>query len=97
MSAARTLPKKICPRCNERVRIVLSVPLWSSDATMSPATSAVISGSRKADAKVNSTSGIARPDWCTYAPKGTSLGRPLRNARLIVNASGTPMAANRPM
>ena len=45
--------------------MVFNVPFWSSEATMSPATSAVISGNKKAEAKVNRTSGIASPDWCT--------------------------------
>ena len=36
MNAASTLAAKIRPRPTERVRIVFSVPLWSSAATMSP-------------------------------------------------------------
>ena len=58
---ASVLPAKICPRSSERVRIVFSVPLWSSEATMSPATSAVISGNIQIEPNSRSTSGIARP------------------------------------
>ena len=46
----------------ERVRIVFSVPLWSSEAMMSPATSAVISGNSQIEPNSSSTSGTARPD-----------------------------------
>ena len=51
MNAASTLATKICQRSTERVRIVFSVPLPSSVATMSPATSAVISGKNQNAAK----------------------------------------------
>ena len=61
MNAASTLPAKISPRSRERVRIVFSVPLWLSDATMSPATSAVISGNAQIDMKKSTTNGVARP------------------------------------
>ena len=44
------------------MRIVFSVPLCDSDAMMSPATSAVISGNSQIDANSSSTSGMARPD-----------------------------------
>ena len=58
---ASALPTKTCPRSTERVRIVFSVPLWSSAATMSPATSAVISGNIQIEPNSSSTSGIASP------------------------------------
>ena len=62
MNAASTLATKICQRSTERVRIVFSVPLESSVATMSPATSAVTSGKNQKAPKNSPTSGIARPD-----------------------------------
>jgi hypothetical protein len=55
------LPTKISPRLRERVRIVFSVPFWLSDATMSPATSAVMSGKPQIDMKKRTTNGVARP------------------------------------
>ena len=58
---ASALPTKTCARSTERVRIVFSVPLWSSAATMSPATSAVMSGNIQIEPKSSSTSGIASP------------------------------------
>ena len=58
---ASTLPAKISPRSRERVRIVFSVPLWLSAATMSPATSAVISGNAQIDMKNRTTKGVASP------------------------------------
>ena len=45
----------------ERVRIVFSVPWLSSDATMSPATSAVMSGNSQTELNSRPTSGIASP------------------------------------
>jgi len=45
----------------DRVRIVFSVPLWSSEAKMSPATSAVIRGYIQIEPNSSSTSGIDRP------------------------------------
>src|SRR3954451_22326320 len=62
VTATSALPMKIWPRSTERVRTVLSVPFWSSDATMSPATSAVMSGNNQYDPNVSSTSGTASPD-----------------------------------
>ncbi len=62
MNAASTLATKICQRSTERVRIVFSVPLPSSVATMSPATSAVTSGKNQNAPKNSPTSGIASPD-----------------------------------
>ena len=44
------------------MKIVFIVPLWCSEAMMSPATSAAISGKSQIDANSSSTSGIARPD-----------------------------------
>jgi hypothetical protein len=61
VSAASSLPPNTWPRSSDRVRIVLSVPLPSSDATMSPATSAVISGNIQIEPNSSSTNGIARP------------------------------------
>ena len=58
---ASTLPAKTCSRSTERVRIVFSVPLRSSEATMSPATSAVISGNIQTEPNSSSTSGTASP------------------------------------
>jgi hypothetical protein len=62
VAAARALPAKICPRSRDRVRIVFSVPLWSSAATMSPETSDVISGKSQIEPKTSRTSGIASPE-----------------------------------
>jgi hypothetical protein len=50
------------PRSTERVRIIFSVPLPSSVATISPATSEAASGSKKADSKSSVTTGVASPD-----------------------------------
>ena len=61
MNDARILPTKTSPRLRERVRIVFSVPFWLSDATMSPATSAVMSGKPQIDMKNRTTNGVARP------------------------------------
>ena len=63
--AANSFPANTSPRSSERVRMVFSVPLCDSDAMMSPATSAVISGNSQIDANSSSTSGIASPDWRT--------------------------------
>jgi hypothetical protein len=62
VSAASTLAVKICQRSTERVRIVFSVPLPSSAATMSPATREVTSGKNQIEPKKRPTSGIARPE-----------------------------------
>ena len=61
VAVASTLPAKTSPRSRERVRIVFSVPLWLSEATMSPATSAVISGRPQIDMKKRTTNGTASP------------------------------------
>ena len=58
---AKIFPAKISPRFRERVRIVFNVPLWLSEATMSPATSAVISGNAQIDMKNRTTNGVASP------------------------------------
>ena len=61
VAVASTFAAKTCPRSTERVRIVFSVPLWSSAATMSPATSAVMSGNIQIEPNSSRTNGIARP------------------------------------
>ena len=61
MAAARALPANTWWRSTERVRIIFSVALWSSEATMSPATSAVISGNSQIEPNSSSTSGTASP------------------------------------
>ena len=61
MSAASAFAINTWWRSTERVRIVLSVPLPSSLATTSPATSATISGNSQIEPKISSTGGIARP------------------------------------
>ena len=43
------------------MKIVFSVPLWSSEAKMSPATSAVINGNSHTAPNSISTSGTASP------------------------------------
>ena len=63
MAAAAALAANTWPRSTERVRIVFSVPLPSSVATMSPETSAAISGRKKGARKVSIRTGVARPDW----------------------------------
>ncbi len=59
--AARALPTNTCQRSRDRVRIVFRVPLWSSEAKMSPATSAVISGNIQTAPNSRITSGTASP------------------------------------
>jgi hypothetical protein len=61
VSAASALPAKIWWRSSERVKIVFSVPLWSSEAKMSPATSAAISGNIQIAPNSRITSGTASP------------------------------------
>ena len=51
------------PRSTERVRIVFRVPLPSSVATMSPATSEATRGSMKTDRNSSISTGVASPDW----------------------------------
>ena len=98
MSVASTLPANTCQRSTERVRIVFSVPLWSSVATMSPATSAVISGSSQNAPKARQTSGTAKPVSRTKLPNGSSSGPPLLSAAsAMTKISGTASAAPRPM
>jgi hypothetical protein len=58
---ASTFPANTSPRSRERVRIVFRVPLWLSEATMSPATSAVTSGRPQIDMKKRTTNGTASP------------------------------------
>jgi hypothetical protein len=56
------LAAKIALRPADRVRIVFSVRLPSSAATMSPATSAATSGKSHTDAKSSMSRGTASPD-----------------------------------
>ena len=62
MTAAPTFAANTWPRVTLRVRIVLSVPLPSSAATMSPATSEAISGKSQIEPNVSRTSGAASPE-----------------------------------
>ncbi len=61
VNAASVLPANTCQRSTERVRMVFSVPFWSSVATMSPATSDVTSGISQIEPNARHTSGMARP------------------------------------
>src|SRR3954453_17999195 len=61
VNAAPTLPQKTAVRSTDRVRIVLSVPPWSSEENTSPAISAAISGSSHCDAYTRMASGVAYP------------------------------------
>ena len=61
VAVASAFPAKTCWRSTERVRIIFRVALRSSEATMSPATKAVIRGKSQIDPNSNSTSGTARP------------------------------------
>ena len=76
--AASALAANTWPRSTERVRIVFRVPLPSSLATMSPATSEATSGSMKADRNSSIRTGVARPDWVICAAKMLSAPRPCR-------------------
>ena len=69
MKAASALAASTWPRSTERVRIVFRVPLPSSLATMSPATSEATSGSMKTDRKVSISTGVASPDCVIWATK----------------------------
>ena len=75
------------------------MPLWSSVATMSPATSAVISGSSQNAPKARQTSGTAKPVSRTKLAERQLVGAlPLLSAaRAITKISGTASAAPRPM
>src|SRR4051794_13540929 len=50
VNAAATLPQNTAVRSTDRVKIVLSVPAWSSDENTSPAIRAAISGNSHCDA-----------------------------------------------
>src|SRR3954453_16092606 len=50
VNAAPTLPQNTAVRSTDRVKIVFSVPPWSSEENTSPAISAAISGSSHCDA-----------------------------------------------
>ena len=99
VSAARTFPANTCQRSTERVRIVFSVPFWSSVATMSPATSAVISGSSQNAPKARQTSGTAKPVSRTNSPNGSPSGPSprLSASSAMTKISGTATAAPSPM
>ena len=98
MSAASVLPANTCQRSTERVRIVFSVPFWSSVATMSPATSAVISGISQNAPKERHTSGTASPVSRTNEPNASPSGPPpLESAsRPITKMTGTAKAPPSP-
>ncbi len=96
LSAASSLATKICQRSVERVRIVFSVPWLSSDDTMSPATSDVMSGNSQTELNSRPTSGTASPVSLTKRPNGTSSGPPLLDSSAITKISGTSAAAPRP-
>src|SRR4051794_37591954 len=61
VNAAATLPQNTAVRSTERVRIVLSVPPWSSEENTSPAMRAAMSGSSHWDAYTRMASGVAYP------------------------------------
>ena len=97
MNAASTFATKICQRSTERVRIVFSVPLPSSVATMSPATSAVISGKNQNAAKNSPTSGIASPVSRTRSENGIPSGPSSSASSAVMKISGTSRAQPSPM
>ena len=86
------------PRSTERVRIVFSVPLPSSLATMSPATSDAINGRKNGARNVSMRTGVASPDWkiseakMLSAPRG---GCP-RASWLTTKISGSRIASPKP-
>src|SRR4051812_648904 len=59
VNAAATLPQNTAVRSTDRVRIVFSVPPWSSEENTSPAISAAISGNSHCDAYTRMASGVA--------------------------------------
>ena len=88
---------KIAERLVDRVRIVFSVRLWSSEATMSPATRAVTSGNRNRAEKSSVSSGTANPDSTAKRRKNgmpESVG--LGGCSSIAAASSTGAAAAAP-
>ena len=62
-TAVIVFAQKIWVRLTERVSTVFQVPIWSSPAKMSPATSAVRSGSTHWPAKPRISSGTDQPVW----------------------------------
>src|SRR3954447_10492960 len=61
VNAAATLPQNTAVRSTDRVRIVFSVPPWSSEENTSPAISAAMSGNSHCDAYTRIASGVAYP------------------------------------
>src|SRR3954447_17716481 len=61
VNAAASLPQKTAVRSTDRVRIVFSVPPWSSEEHTSPAISAAMSGNSHCDAYTRIASGVAYP------------------------------------
>src|SRR3954468_16468574 len=59
VNAAATLPQNTAVRSTDRVKIVFSVPAWSSDENTSPEISAAISGSSHCDAYTRIANGVA--------------------------------------
>src|SRR4051795_931167 len=59
VNAAPTLPQNTALRSTERVRIVFSVPPWSSEENTSPAINAAMSGNSHCDAYTRIASGVA--------------------------------------
>src|SRR4051795_10443844 len=59
VNAAATLPQNTAVRSTDRVKIVFSVPPWSSDENTSPEISAAISGNSHCDAYTRIASGVA--------------------------------------
>ena len=72
--AAMVLAQNSRPRLAERVRTVFQVPCWSSLAKMSPATTAVSSGSTHWPAKPSTSSGHREAVVVANRPKRVSLG-----------------------
>ena len=87
---------KISPRLSDLVRIVFSVPLLLSEATMSPATSAVISGRPQIDMKKRTTNGVASPVSRMLRPRRMSFGPPDWVSSTTTKTIGTSIATPRP-
>ena len=81
VSAARYLPANSSPRLRDRVRIVFQVPKWSSAEKMSPATTAVPTGSSHWPPNPRITIGTANPEVCSHWPNAVSLGVALCTCR----------------
>ena len=67
-------PRTCWPRLVDRVSTVFQVPCWSSLAKMSPATTAVSSGSTHCAAKPSTSSARAKPLSVANRPNRVSLG-----------------------